>query len=171
MPSDLEARERRREAILEILREKDTPVRSQGELVGMLRQRGIPATQPSVSRDLQELGIRRWRGRYLVDVQPGWSDEWDLGRFTEFIEGFRTAGPYQTLVKTRTGMARIVGMAIDTLQWPEVVGTIAGEDTLLVCTANEEDQQRVLQKLAPLMRRNRGVPPRHIGRYGPYERW
>ncbi len=150
MPSNPEVRALRRKAILQLLREKK-PIRSQADLVRKLREQSVQATQPSISRDLRELGVHRSNGRYVLE--PGVSEEWDLGRFTDFVEAFKTAGPYQTLVRTRSGTARIVAMAIDLLHWPEVVGTIAGENTVLVCTENGDDQKGLLLRLARFLRR------------------
>jgi transcriptional regulator of arginine metabolism len=144
MPTDLEIRERRREAILQVVRQHK--VRDQAQLLILLRQKGITATQPSISRDLQELGIRRVNGIYVQEELPT-LDDTEFRRVAGFIRRADRMGPHMTLVKTQPGAAKVVAVAIDAVQWPEVGGTIAGEDTILVATANLENQDRLIRRL------------------------
>jgi transcriptional regulator of arginine metabolism len=150
MPTDLEVREKRRNAILEIVM-GPRPVRSQGELLERLSEIGVTATQPSISRDLRDLGVVRVNGRYTLKKWVTEEDEWDLQRVSALIEKLKPAGPYNTVVITRAGAARFVALTIDAALLPEVVGTVAGEDTVLVLTDSEDDQHAFFDRFRNLM--------------------
>lgn len=145
MAAQRESRVLRQEAILEILVE-NKGVRSQEELVGLLAQRGFSATQSSVSRDLQEIGVRRVKGRYVL--QP-WKKvgQGDFQQVVGFVQSFRAAGTNLVVVHTSPSAANVVAWAIDTSGWPEVKGTVAGEDTLFIAVDGEEDLNRLLHRL------------------------
>jgi transcriptional regulator of arginine metabolism len=154
MPTDAEIRHHRQREILGIL--ESMAVASQGEIVAILEERGISATQSSVSRDLRDLGVARLGGRYVVPgggpapmSATGTNGEGDLGfRDVErFLRGAKPAGPYLTVVFTTVGTAQTLALAIDHAGWPEVVGTMAGDDTIFVATANAGDQRRFLERI------------------------
>ncbi|HXU46224.1 MAG TPA: arginine repressor [Thermoanaerobaculia bacterium] len=134
----------RRRVILELLR--NHRVANQLELVGLLAERGLEATQSSVSRDLRFLGIAKVAGRYVAPAPAG-EGRSDLSAIVRFVLGARTAGPNLAVISTPAGGAQAVGLAIDGAGWPEVVGTLAGDDTVFVATANARDQQRFLLHL------------------------
>ena len=144
MPTDTHHRDQRQREILAILREH--PVANQIVLMEELGRRGIPATQSSVSRDLRDLGIPRVAGRY---VPPAAAPEGDGGvvEVARFAHGFKPAGPHLSVVFTATGAAQSVALAVDRAAWPEVVGTMAGDDTIFVATAGAQDQKRFFQRL------------------------
>jgi transcriptional regulator of arginine metabolism len=144
MPHDHEHRESRQQEILAILDSRR--VKSQGELVELLRQRGIEVTQSSVSRDLRDLGVAWMGGRY---ARPSEHDERDPGvaEVSHFLRGVKPSGPYLTVVFTMAGAAQAVGLAIDRAGWPELVGTMAGDDTVFAATASARDQRRLIQRL------------------------
>jgi transcriptional regulator of arginine metabolism len=145
MAAQREGRALRQEAILEILVE-NKGVRSQEELVELLGRRGITATQSSVSRDLQEIGVRRVKGRYVL--QP-WKKvgQGDFQQVVGFVQSFKAAGTNLVVVHTSPSAANVVAWAIDTSGWPEVKGTVAGEDTLFIAVDGEEDLNRLLHRL------------------------
>lgn len=149
MPTDAEIRQHRQREILAILQE--TPVASQAELIELLRERGLLATQSSVSRDLRDLGVARVGGRYLApgswDVEE--SDHLAFRDVVRFLRGASPAGPHLTVVFTSVGTAQTAALAIDRSGWPEVVGTMAGDDTIFVAHAGAGDQRRFLERLEP----------------------
>jgi transcriptional regulator of arginine metabolism len=147
MPFDTALRDQRQREILAILREH--PVGNQIELAEALAQRGIQATQSSVSRDLRDLGIARVGGRYVPPVSPAGEEEGEggLSDVAWFIRGLKPAGANLTVVFTATGAAQSVALAIDRAGWPEVVGTMAGDDTIFVATAGALDQKHFIQRL------------------------
>ncbi len=148
MPTDSALRDQRQREILAIL--KDHPVAGQTELIEELARRGIQATQSSVSRDLRDMGIARVGGRY---VPPAHRDErtGGLEEIAHFVRGLRPAGAHLTVVFTATGAAQTVALAIDRAGWSEVVGTMAGDDTIFVATAAALDQKHFIQRLERLL--------------------
>lgn len=144
MPFDTALRDQRQREILAILREH--PVGNQIELAEALAARGIQATQSSVSRDLRDLGVARVGGRYVPPVE-GEESEGGLSDVAWFIRGLKPAGAHVTVVFTATGAAQSVAVAIDRAGWPEVVGTMAGDDTIFVATAGALDQKHFIQRL------------------------
>lgn len=138
-------RYRRQEALLEILMDRRN-IGSQTELQELLRERGIEATQSSVSRDLKELGIKRVKGRYVL---PPWRSvgEGDFKQVVGFLQSAVPAGSNIVVIVTSPSAARVVAWAIDSAGWPEVRGTVAGEDTLFVALDDDGAQSTFLQRL------------------------
>ncbi len=135
----------RRAAIARILRQ--SAVRRQSELVALLRREGVDATQSSVSRDLRELGVAKAGDRYLL---PSAEDALTPSHFeavSGFLKEIRQAGPCLTVLRTMVGSAQSVAIAIDKARWPEVVGTIAGDDTIFIATGNARLQRRLALRL------------------------
>jgi transcriptional regulator of arginine metabolism len=140
----------RRDAILRILR--GTPVRKQDELVRLLRKEGHDVTQSSVSRDLRDLGVLKASGRYLPPPDEDERTQRDFDSLRPFVRGVATAGTSLTVLRTTIGAAQSVAIAIDRSAWPEVVGTISGDDTIFIATAGARAQSQVLARLRELFR-------------------
>jgi len=135
----------RRDALARILRR--TAVGRQAELVELLRAEGFEATQSSVSRDLRELGVVKGGDRYLL---PAAEDALTPSHFEDvrtFVKGWRAAGANLTVLRTTTGTAQGVAIALDKARWPEIVGTIAGDDTIFIATAGARSQRRLHAQL------------------------
>jgi len=144
MPTEVETKEQRQHAIRSLLRRGN--VRRQGELVARLAERGIEATQSSVSRDLREIGVAKLGGRYVLPAPaPGSTDA--LSEIAHAVREIMPAGPHLTVVTTLTGAAQTVGVALDRARWPEIVGTLAGDDTVFVATAGARAQTRLVHRL------------------------
>ena len=141
MATDLNAQNQRRDAIVRILRM--AAVGRQAELVELLHREGFDATQSSVSRDLRELGVVKGADRYLL---PAAEDALTPSHFEDvrsFMKGYRAAGPTLTVLRTTTGAAQSVAIAIDKAHWPEIVGTIAGDDTIFIATESTRAQRKL----------------------------
>jgi transcriptional regulator of arginine metabolism len=139
----------RRATILRILR--GAHVRKQEDIVRLLREAGHEVTQSSVSRDLRELGVLKAGGRYLPpDAMPRPLD--DFAALRPFARGDATAGPSLTVLRTTTGSAQSIAAAIDQAEWPEVVGTISGDDTIFIATADAAAQAALVTRLRALLR-------------------
>jgi transcriptional regulator of arginine metabolism len=141
----------RRDAISRILR--NTAVGRQAELVELLRAEGFEATQSSVSRDLRELGVVKGADRYLL---PAVEDALTPSHFEDvrtFVKGWRSAGPNMTVLRTTSGGAQSVAIALDKARWPDVVGTIAGDDTIFIATAGARTQRRLHSQLQSIFGR------------------
>ena len=135
----------RRAAILRILRE--STVRNQDELVKVLRKHGFDATQSSVSRDLRELGVAKAGDHYIVPASEDALATHHFAAIANFVVAVRTAGSSLTVVKTTTGTAQSVAVAIDRSNWPEVVGTISGDDTIFIATEDGREQRKLTNRL------------------------
>ena len=140
----------RRTALAKIIREQD--VGRQTELVDMLRKHGHIATQSSVSRDLRELGVAKMGDRYVLPdrAQPA---ESDFAALTQFVSARSTAGTNLTVLKTTVGSAQSVAVAIDTARWPEVIGTLSGDDTIFIATAGAREQRKLAERLLAIFGR------------------
>ena len=147
MPTDLELRQARRDALLHLVRRER--VRDQAELVRRLREHGVEATQSSVSRDLRELGVFKMGGRYVLPESG--TPARDLDDVAHFLRAVRPAGPHLTVVLTTSGAAQTVALALDRSGWPEALGTVAGDDTVFLATAGQRAQTRVLHRLERLL--------------------
>lgn len=148
MHADLQQADRRN-AILRLLR--GSSVRKQDELVDLLRGEGYEVTQSSVSRDLRDLGVLKAGGRYLPPEANQRALD-DFGTLRQFVRGVATAGSSLTVLRTTTGAAQSVAIAIDTAEWPEVVGTISGDDTIFIATDTAAAQITVVARLRELFR-------------------
>ena len=135
----------RRAAILRILRE--STVRNQDELVKVLRKYGFDATQSSVSRDLRELGVAKAGDHYIVPASEDALASNHFAAIANFVTAVKTAGPSLTVVKTTTGTAQSVAVAIDKSNWPEVVGSISGDDTIFLATEDAREQRKLTNRL------------------------
>ena len=141
MATNPDSQAHRRDAIVRILRHE--AVARQAELVALLRREGFEATQSSVSRDLRELGVVKGADRYLL---PAVEDALTPSHFETvraFVKGYRAAGPSLTVLRTSTGTAQSVAIALDKARWPEVIGTIAGDDTIFIATEDARAQRRL----------------------------
>jgi transcriptional regulator of arginine metabolism len=127
------------------------PVSTQEELARSLQKAGIKATQVTLSRDIRELRLVKTREGYRETS----SEEARPPHFTtlaaEFLLDVRAAGNLVVL-KTAPGHANSVAVALDDEEWPEVVGTIAGDDTILAIAPNASTATRIRKKLLALLK-------------------
>lgn len=149
MPSSRKVQEGRREAIREIMGE--LKVRNQQELLEELLKRGIKATQSSVSRDLKEMGAMRINGLYDIPRHPHVAES-DFQRVAGFVRRATTVGSNMTILKTDLDAGPLVARAITAGNWPEVAGTVAGPDSVLVITHDDwDEQERLCERLERLL--------------------
>ena len=139
----------RRSALARIL--KSEAVGRQSELVRLLRKQGHEATQSSISRDLRELGVAKLGDRYVLP-EPAAAVREDFGSLKQFVRGRQPAGSNLTVLKTTVGAAQSVAVAIDQAQWPEVIGTISGDDTIFIATAGAREQRKLGERLRAIFR-------------------
>jgi len=139
--------------ILRVVRERR--IESQDELREALSAEGFTVTQATLSRDIRELGLAK-----LVDPQGGAfyanpsesSVRPDLGQVLPALLISVDGAGNLLILKTASGGAGAVGAAIDQAGWSEVVGTVAGEDTVLVVTRSGRERQTVASRLESLAR-------------------
>ena len=140
----------RRTVLAKIIREQ--AVGKQTELVAILHKHGHVATQSSVSRDLREMGVAKLGDRYMLpDAAPAPRN--DFSTLKQFVNARLTAGTNLTVLKTTVGSAQSVAVAIDTARWPEVVGTISGDDTIFIATAGALEQRQLGDRLLAIFGR------------------
>lgn len=141
----------RRTQILGLLREATIP--TQSELIERLARRGIRVTQATVSRDLEELGIIKAREGYCLpdsaEPEPVPQPPFSLV-LKEFLREVVQASNLVVL-KTHPGNAHTVAVALDAEHWPEVAGTVAGDDTIFVATPRTREATKVRKKLLALL--------------------
>lgn len=125
----------RQDAIREIVREQD--VRTQCMLVDELRERGFDCTQATVSRDIAEMGLRKLpEGMYVL------AEDLHLQRMvSELVIGVNRTENL-VIVKAQPGTASGIAAAIDAAELPDVLGSLAGNDTILVIVQTAEDGER-----------------------------
>jgi len=133
--------------ILKLVRSKR--ILTQDELAEELRAQGISATQVTLSRDIRDLRLVKTREGYQEMAEEEKGPAFPL-LAAEFVLDVRTA---QNLVvlKTAPGHANSVAVALDQEEWPEVVGTIAGDDTILVIAPDRETAEVVQEKLMGIL--------------------
>jgi transcriptional regulator of arginine metabolism len=140
----------RQGAIMRILREG--LVRRQEDLVRLLKKEGHDVTQSSVSRDLRDLGVSKAAGRYVLPSDEATRASDDFGTLAQFVRALKRAGPSITVIRTTIGAAQSVAVAIDKAEWPEVAGTISGDDTIFIATANARAQDDLVNRLQTIFR-------------------
>ena len=118
---------------------------TQEDLAKALRTIGIPATQVTLSRDIRELGLVKTADGYARGVPEAAAGPDVITLAREFVQDVRSA---QNLVVLRTspGHANTVAVALDQADWPEVTGTIAGDDTVLVVAPDTKTAEALRTK-------------------------
>jgi len=149
------SRAERERRIREIIAQQ--PVETQEELVDLLRRQGLVVTQATVSRDIKRLGLVKvpWtdgRSHYAAPERPSPADVLRRLRHavTEYVLSADVGGDL-VVVHTRTGRAKPVAAALDEMQWPDVIGTVAGDDTILVVPRRRSVRNHVLAQLRRVM--------------------
>ncbi len=133
------------------------PIRTQQELAAALRERGVRTTQATISRDVAELGLitvnRERTQAYALPprlVEAEISGEDRLRKlFRDLPVEIREAG-LLLVIRTLPGSAHAIAAALDRARWPEVAGSIAGDDTLFVALPDRGSLQRVKRRLLRL---------------------
>jgi transcriptional regulator of arginine metabolism len=131
-------KEKRQQKLLSLIRAR--PVSTQGELATHLERAGFAATQSSISRDLEELGIVKRRGRYVL---PRAAD----GAAARGLVSLDVAGDALVVARCEPGLASAVAVEIDGAAIKEIVGTLAGEDTIFVAVLERKAQRVVIKKI------------------------
>ena len=166
-------KDRRQSAILDLV--SGRPVRSQDALRKLLAGMGIRATQATISRDVKELGLvkRAADGAYRPaqgpSTAPAISDERVRRAVAEYLRGVERVQQLLVL-KTDPGQAPPLAFALDHAAWPEIVGTIAGDDTILVVVRTEEGARAVGGRVERWVAGREAAGPRDGGLGGTEEK-
>lgn len=152
MPSaTAEQRNERRLAIARLLREHE--LERQSELVALLRAEGFAATQSSVSRDLKDMGAVKLKRGYSLPEEESDGNRDSLLEVAEFVREIRAAGANLLVVTTAIGAAQRVAVTLDRINWPEIVGTLSGDDTIFIATSTAAQQRRLRSRLKQSLKR------------------
>lgn len=145
----------RQVAILDIIEKND--IETQEELADALRMRGIQVTQATVSRDIKELRLLKVltpSGSYkyaTADKAENGLTERFIRMLAESVLSVADSGN-MIVVKTLSGSAAVAAEAIDSFHWPEVLGTIAGDNTIFMVIRSEEDVRCVVDRIQDMMK-------------------
>ncbi len=140
--------------IIEMIQKYD--VETQEELAKYLREAGLAVTQATVSRDIKELKLskipmRNGRQKYIILKQ----EDSHLGdKYIRVLrDGFSSMSMAQNIlvVKTVSGMAMAVAAALDAMRFPEIVGCIAGDDTIFVAVRTVEETQALMENIRTML--------------------
>ena len=127
----------RQKKILNLIRAR--PIGTQEALRAQLERAGVPSTQSSVSRDLEELGVVKHHGKYALPQANGDA--------TRGLVSLDTAGDIMVIAKCLPGRASAVAVEIDDAAVPEIVGTLAGEDTIFIAVRDQKGQRASMKKI------------------------
>jgi transcriptional regulator of arginine metabolism len=149
--SPIQPKTKRQRAILSLIAAR--PVRSQDELATLLEQQGYDVTQATVSRDIKELGLLKvplkgGNGGAFKYVEPSVGPAFSsrLHRVVaDVVIGVRSA-VNQIVLRTHPGTAMMLAAAVDAADWPEILGTIGGDDTVLVLVESPEKTPMIKQR-------------------------
>ena len=145
----------RHEKIIELIHKYD--IDTQEELVSRLNQSGFKVTQATISRDIRALNMTKVTGkdgksRYAIleGTSPDTGDKYSRVMRDAIV----SADAAQNLVVIRTvpGMAMGVAAALDAMKWPEILGSIAGDDTIMCALRNAGEAETVTERVQALVR-------------------
>jgi len=145
-------RRKRHLRILELISTR--VIHTQEELADALSAEGWEVTQSSVSRDIAALGLVKVAGAYRRPPRGGPpAEDLDERRIAEGVLTVDLAGDALIVLHTPPGEANRVAVAIDRLAWPDVAGTLAGDDTIFVAVKDRGAQRRTVGQLQRLVRK------------------
>lgn len=133
-------------------------IETQEELANALMEEGIEVTQATVSRDIKELmliKIPTGDGHYRYALSPEENVLLSRSRINRLFQDSITRVEFalnQVVLHTLPGSAQAVAFAIDHAKWSEIIGTLAGDDTILLIARSEADVQDVLKRISNLMK-------------------
>ena len=144
----------RHEKIVELI--ENSEIETQEELADRLREAGFTVTQATVSRDIRQLHLSKvpagnGRQKYVVLRQDD-SPLWD--KYVRVLrDGFVSMDMAQNIlvIKTVSGMAMAVAAAVDAMKFREIVGSIAGDDTIMMAVRSVEDTRIVMDKIREIL--------------------
>jgi len=129
---------RRQEKMLALVQARR--ITTQQKLLHLLERAGVPATQSSVSRDLEKLGIIKHRGFYRLPQAPN-------GAVARGLLSLVPAGDCLLVARCEPGLASAIAVEIDRARISEIAGTIAGEDTIFIALVKPNLQRAATRKI------------------------
>jgi len=145
----------RQAAILNLIDKHD--IKTQKELADMLKTQGFDVTQATVSRDIKEMrllkvltGLGEYKYATADQAEYSVSDRF-VRMFVDSVISIEAAGNI-IVIKTLAGSANVAGEAIDSMRWPEIVGTLSGDNTIFVIVHNDQDADEVVKKFNEILK-------------------
>ncbi|MBQ3157837.1 MAG: arginine repressor [Clostridia bacterium] len=145
----------RQVAILDIIEKND--IETQEELADALRMRGFQVTQATVSRDIKELRLLKVltpMGTYKYatanKAENGLTDRF-IRMLSESVLSVASS-ENMIVIKTLSGSAAVAAEALDSFHWPEMLGTIAGDNTIFMVVRTAEEVQKVVERIQDMMK-------------------
>ena len=145
----------RQTAILSIIEQYD--IETQEELASRLRKMGIDVTQATVSRDIKELRLLK-----VLSASGGYkyatADKAEHGLSDRFVRMFKDSvlsinfANNIIVIKTLSGSANVAAEAIDSMRLPQILGTMAGDNTILVVVRNEEEAEKTVEVFQDMLK-------------------
>ncbi|SFP84044.1 transcriptional regulator, ArgR family [Butyrivibrio proteoclasticus] len=147
----------RHDKIIEII--ASNVVETQEQLAALLKEAGYDVTQATVSRDIRQMKLAKQAtedGKYKYVYTTADSDAMQDKYVSVLRAGYVSMDVAQNLlvIKTVSGMAMALAAAIDALDFPQIVGCIAGDDTIMIAIKTSEEAVEVMEELRTLMGRN-----------------
>ena len=144
---------KRQEAILELV--KKFEIETQEELAEKLNKSGFSVTQATISRDIRELKLTKiQRGAKQVYAALTENKYSNSNKYIDILKhSFVSMDMAQNIlvIKTASGTAMALATALDSLHWAEIVGTIAGDDTVMCAIRTVEDTKKLMKKLGDIL--------------------
>ena len=143
-------KKKRHEAIIRLIEQNS--LSTQTDLLEKLQEEGFKTTQATISRDIKDLRLIKKvdeLGRSCYAIDSGDSDEL-IGKYRSIFSHSVVSADYAgntLVVKCYTGMAQAACAALDSMHWDGLVGTLAGDDTIIVVTKSEEQSKQLLTEL------------------------
>ncbi|MCL2528103.1 MAG: arginine repressor [Defluviitaleaceae bacterium] len=133
----------RHAAILKLIQDRD--ISSQGDLTQALAETGFNAAQSTISRDIRELGLSL--ERYPAGLKYVASAKRTLDVLLKESLVSATSAGHMLVIRTRSGMAMAVALALDEMEFEEILGSVAGDDTVLCVTRTEDEAKRLAKSI------------------------
>lgn len=145
----------RQAAILNLIDKQD--IRTQKELAEKLKQQGFSVTQATVSRDIKDMrllkvlsGVGEYKYATADQAEHSVSERF-VRMFVDSVISIQYAGNI-IVIKTLPGSANVAGEAIDSMRWPEILGTLSGDNTIFVIVHDEKDASIVVEKFYEIIK-------------------
>ena len=143
-------KKKRHEKILEVIEKKN--IETQEELAKILNEAGFVVTQATVSRDIKKLGLVKVKGKgsHQKYAPKAASTLVEYDKYVRVLKDAITGmddAENILVIKTVPGMAMAVAAALDSLRIPEIIGSIAGDDTIMCATKNNRQAKDVMDKI------------------------
>lgn len=145
----------RQTAILSLIEQQD--VKTQEELARKLKERGIAVTQATVSRDIKELRLLKvlsagggYKYATADQAEHGISERF-VRMFVDSVLSINHSGNI-IVIKTLAGSANVAGEAIDSMRWPEILGTLSGDNTIMVVVRDAQDAPKIVEQFHDIIK-------------------